>query len=165
MEFGLRIGPKPQVVATTTPRPIALIKSLIVDPQTVTTRGSTYDNLAKLENSAKKNNSRLGRQNIRIECKDTNYQNITPTLDGAASWLSLPVALQEKILNAAAKVAASKDMIPGQVKTTDEVRAIVGMRAETSSISFPSSSSSDDGGGSSEEDSSDSHVDDMIDSL
>jgi phage terminase large subunit-like protein len=76
MEFGLRIGPKPQVVATTTPRPIALIKSLIADPQTVTTRGSTYDNLANLAPSfakrilAKYEGTRIGRQELNAEILD-----------------------------------------------------------------------------------------------
>jgi phage terminase large subunit-like protein len=76
MEFGLRIGPKPQVVATTTPRPIVLIKSLIADPQTVTTRGSTYDNLANLAPSfakrilAKYEGTRIGRQELNAEMLD-----------------------------------------------------------------------------------------------
>lgn len=34
MEFGLRIGNSPQVVATTTPRPIKLIRDLVADPKT-----------------------------------------------------------------------------------------------------------------------------------
>ena len=76
MEFGLRIGPKPQVVATTTTRPITLIKSLIADPQTITTRGSTYDNLANLAPSfakrilAKYEGTRIGRQELNAEMLD-----------------------------------------------------------------------------------------------
>jgi phage terminase large subunit-like protein len=48
MEFGLRVGPDPRVVATTTPRPIPLIRKLLVDPKTVVSRGSTYENAANL---------------------------------------------------------------------------------------------------------------------
>jgi phage terminase large subunit-like protein len=44
--FGLRLGPDPRVVVTTTPKPVKII--LIADPTTVITRGSTYDNRANL---------------------------------------------------------------------------------------------------------------------
>jgi phage terminase large subunit-like protein len=44
--FGLRLGPDPRVVVTTTPKPIKIIRELIADPTTVITRGSTYDNRA-----------------------------------------------------------------------------------------------------------------------
>jgi phage terminase large subunit-like protein len=42
--LGLRLGDKPQVVITTTPRPIKLIKQLVEDKNTIVTRGSTFDN-------------------------------------------------------------------------------------------------------------------------
>jgi len=42
LELGLRLGRHPQVVATTTPRPIPLLRQLLADPGTVVTRGSTY---------------------------------------------------------------------------------------------------------------------------
>src|ERR1700731_4782443 len=38
--FGLRLGPDPRVVVTTTPKPIKIIRELIADPTTVITRGS-----------------------------------------------------------------------------------------------------------------------------
>jgi len=41
LQFGLRTGLHPQVCITTTPRPTMLLKSIIKDPHTVTTRGST----------------------------------------------------------------------------------------------------------------------------
>ena len=47
--FGLRLGTDPRVMVTTTPRPTRLLRSLIADPTTALTRGSTYanrDNLA-----------------------------------------------------------------------------------------------------------------------
>ena len=46
--FGLRLGPDPRVVVTTTPKPIKIIRELLTDPTTVVTRGSTYDNRANL---------------------------------------------------------------------------------------------------------------------
>ncbi len=48
MELGLRLGPKPQVCATTTPKPTKLIRALVKDPDCRVTSGSTYDNIANL---------------------------------------------------------------------------------------------------------------------
>jgi len=42
--LGLRLGPKPQMIVTTTPRPTQLIKSLAADKDTIVTRGSTFSN-------------------------------------------------------------------------------------------------------------------------
>ncbi|RMF70365.1 MAG: ATP-binding protein [Alphaproteobacteria bacterium] len=46
--LGLRLGRRPRVVATTTPRPLAWIRALAEEPTTVVTRGSTYANRAHL---------------------------------------------------------------------------------------------------------------------
>lgn len=45
--FCLRLG-NPQVIVTTTPRPIGILKELEASPHTVLTRGSTYENAANL---------------------------------------------------------------------------------------------------------------------
>lgn len=73
MEFGLRLGAHPRVVATTTPRPIKLIRDLLADPETVTTTGSTYENIHNLAPSfirrvvRKYENTRLGRQELHAQ--------------------------------------------------------------------------------------------------
>lgn len=70
MEMGLRLGPNPQVVATTTPRPIPLIRKLVADPQTVVTKGHTDENRANLSAKyverviRKYEGTRLGRQEL-----------------------------------------------------------------------------------------------------
>lgn len=46
--LGLRLGPTPQCVITTTPRPIPLIKKLFEDNRVTKTFGSTYDNASNL---------------------------------------------------------------------------------------------------------------------
>ena len=46
--FGLRLGSDPLTCITTTPRPTALLKSIIKAPTTVVTRGSTFENRANL---------------------------------------------------------------------------------------------------------------------
>ena len=74
--FGLRPGPDPRVVVTTTPKPIKIIRELIADPTTVITRGSTYDNRANLAPAfmaqiiKKYEGTRLGRQELNAEVLD-----------------------------------------------------------------------------------------------
>lgn len=74
--FGLRLGDNPQCVATTTPRPIQLIRTLIKDPATHITRGSTYDNRENLAPQffaqiiTKYEGTRLGRQELGGELLD-----------------------------------------------------------------------------------------------
>ena len=46
--FGLRLGTDPRIMVTTTPRPTRLIRSLVDDPKTAITRGTTYANRANL---------------------------------------------------------------------------------------------------------------------
>ncbi|WP_269516036.1 DNA-packaging protein [Brevundimonas subvibrioides] len=48
LRFGLRRGEAPQLVVTTTPRPIAALKTLLTEPGTETTRGATQANAANL---------------------------------------------------------------------------------------------------------------------
>lgn len=78
LQFGLRLGKNPRGIVTTTPRPIALIRKLIADPDTVVTQGSTYDNAANLAPSFLKKirdayeGTRLGRQEIHAEILDDN---------------------------------------------------------------------------------------------
>jgi phage terminase large subunit-like protein len=48
LQFGLRLGHNPRAVVTTTPRAIPLLKRLLADPKTVTTRCRTTDNRANL---------------------------------------------------------------------------------------------------------------------
>jgi predicted phage terminase large subunit-like protein len=74
VEFGLRLGARPRIVATTTPRPIKWIRDRLRDhPMTVVTRGSTYDNAVNLAPSfldrMKKTyeGTRLGRQELHAE--------------------------------------------------------------------------------------------------
>jgi len=71
--FGLRIGDRPRCVATTTPRPTKLIRTLVERADTTVTRGSTYDNAANLspafldEMRQRYEGTRLGRQELEAE--------------------------------------------------------------------------------------------------
>lgn len=76
LQFGLRLGSNPQVLVSTTPRPIKLLKDIISDPGTVVTRGSTLDNTNNLAPqfvatiNRKYAGTRLGRQEIYAEMLD-----------------------------------------------------------------------------------------------
>ncbi|MFQ6018224.1 MAG: terminase large subunit domain-containing protein, partial [Kiloniellaceae bacterium] len=73
LQFGLRLGPRPRQVVTTTPRPIKTLKNLIKDPDTVITRGSSYENIANLAPAfiqriiRRYEGTRLGRQELDAE--------------------------------------------------------------------------------------------------
>ncbi len=74
--FGLRLGNRPKVCATTTPRPLPLIRELLKSKTTCVSRGRTYDNLANLAPAfraavlAKYEGTRLGRQELNAEVLD-----------------------------------------------------------------------------------------------
>lgn len=71
--MGLRLGARPRVTVTTTPRPIAILKALMAAPSSVVTRGTTHDNRANLPESfiaevtARYAGTRLGRQELLAE--------------------------------------------------------------------------------------------------
>jgi len=76
--LSLRLGDHPQVIVTTTPRPLKIIRQLMQSPSTVVTRGTTFDNAANLAPSAlaeyrhRYEGTRLGRQELMGEVLDDN---------------------------------------------------------------------------------------------
>lgn len=77
-QFGLRIGPDPRAVVTTTPKPTPLIKELCANEWSFVTTGTTYDNRANLAEAfysaviKKYEGSRLGRQELLAQILDDN---------------------------------------------------------------------------------------------
>ena len=73
LQFGLRLGARPRQCVTTTPRPIAVLKALIEDPDTAITRGTSHDNVnnlapAFIERIVRRyEGTRLGRQELNGE--------------------------------------------------------------------------------------------------
>lgn len=73
LEFGLRLGDEPQVIVTTTPRPIPIVVTLYDDPLTVVTAGSSYENIGNLAPTyikrviQKYEGTRLGQQEIHAQ--------------------------------------------------------------------------------------------------
>jgi phage terminase large subunit-like protein len=73
LQFGLRLGARPRQCVTTTPRPIAIVKALMQDSDTVVTRGTSRENLANLAPAfirriiKRYEGTRLGRQELDAE--------------------------------------------------------------------------------------------------
>lgn len=74
--FGMRLGKRPRVVVTTTPKPVKIVRELLADPTCVVMRASTYENSDNLPKSffdriiKKYEGTRLGRQEINAEVLD-----------------------------------------------------------------------------------------------
>ena len=70
LQFGLRLGHQPRQLITTTPRPTALIKRLMLEPTSVVTRAATQANAYHLAPTflkgvlARYKDTRLGRQEL-----------------------------------------------------------------------------------------------------
>jgi phage terminase large subunit-like protein len=70
LQFGLRLGVMPRQMITTTPRPVPLVKKLMIDPLCVTTHASTALNAANLAPAflakivARYRGTQLGRQEL-----------------------------------------------------------------------------------------------------
>jgi phage terminase large subunit-like protein len=75
LQFGLRLGQRPQAFVSTTPKPTKLLRALLArkGEEVVVTRGSTYDNRANLAPSfftqilTRYEGTRLGRQELLAE--------------------------------------------------------------------------------------------------
>lgn len=86
--MGLRLGPNPRAVITTTPKPKPLIKDLLTRPTTRLSTGSTFENQANLSPAAldelrrRYEGTRLGRQEL--------YAHLLTDVEGAL-WSSLLV--------------------------------------------------------------------------
>ncbi len=78
LQFGMRLGARPRVCVTTTPRPIPIVRTLLKDPRAAITRGATFANRANLPGGflrkmvEKYAGTRLGRQELYAEVLDDN---------------------------------------------------------------------------------------------
>jgi len=84
LQFGLRLGAQPRQMVTTTPRPIALLKSLLEDPLCAVTRMPTAANAANLAPSfldtivGRYRGTRLGRQELDAEILEDREDALWP---------------------------------------------------------------------------------------
>ena len=85
--LGLRLGPNPQAVVTTTPRPTRIIRELKAESSTIITHGTTYENRGNLAETfyskviTKYEGTRLGRQELLAEILDDNPGALWKRLD------------------------------------------------------------------------------------
>lgn len=74
--FGLRLGDNPRVIVTTTPRPIRLLKEIVIRSDCAITKGTTMENLGNLAAPFRKAvvdkylHTRIGRQELNAEILD-----------------------------------------------------------------------------------------------
>jgi len=74
--FGLRLGQKPRVCVTTTPKPVPIVRRLMEDTRTVLTTGTTHENFNNLaptfrdEIISQYEGTRIGRQELYAEVID-----------------------------------------------------------------------------------------------
>ena len=98
--FGLRLGPDPRCVATTTPKPVGLLRDLVEDPKVIITKGTTYENAENLAPAffdqviSKYEGTRLGRQELEAELlldeglayRVTNGVHVIPEDTAISNW-------------------------------------------------------------------------------
>ncbi len=123
LQFGLRQGPRPRQCVTTTPRPIKTLKSIIEDPDTVITRGTSTENLANLAPAFIKRiikryeGTRLGRQELNGEL----LEDIPGALWTRARLDELRVAKAPEL----ARIVVAVDPAAGSAEANDQTGIVV----------------------------------------
>jgi len=125
LQFGLRLGDKPRVIVTTTPRPVSLIRNLIKrdDGSVAITRGSTFDNAMNLAPSAladlklRYEGTRLGRQEL--------YGEVIDEVDGALWTLSLIDSTRVKEVPPLMRIVVAIDPAVTSGEDSDETGIVV----------------------------------------
>jgi phage terminase large subunit-like protein len=125
LQFGLRLGKKPRVIVTTTPRSTALIRMLAgrTDGSVVITRGSTFDNAknlapsALMELQARYNGTRLGRQEL--------YGEILDDVEGALWTRGLIDRTRIATAPTMARIVVSVDPAVTNSEKSDETGIVV----------------------------------------
>lgn len=100
--FTMRLGANPQVVITTTPKPMKLLIDIMRAEGTVVTKGSTYDNAANLPKKffdaiAKYEGTELGRQELHAEILDLSTGGILKR-SWWRPWTQLEMPEIEKVI-------------------------------------------------------------------
>jgi len=83
-----------------------------------------YETIWKLNEGLRQNNMGLHTQDLKLECKDAQYQNIDVSFVGQAIWRKVP-KFQAAVLDKA--VSMYDKLMPFRDMTTDAVRAKLGM--------------------------------------
>ena len=120
LKMGLRVGVRPQIVATTTPRPVALVRALVSGKDVVITSGRTRDNDLHLPEAfltamaADYGGTRLGRQELDGE--------LIEELEGALWTREMIEGCRVGASFAAVRVERSRDSCAGPNRSLDYAR-------------------------------------------
>ena len=121
--FGLRIGKRPRVVCTSTPKPRPWVKELVKDPTTRVAKASTYDNLDNLAPAfaqrilSKYQGTRLGRQEL--------YGEILEDVEGALWTWEMIEPDRVPIAPPMQRIVVAVDPAGGSKRTNDETGIVV----------------------------------------
>lgn len=83
-----------------------------------------FEKIWKLNAGLRENNLSIANQDLKLECKDTQYQNVETTFVGGAIWQKNP-AFRDRVLTAA--MAMYDKLVPFREMTTDQLRAKLGL--------------------------------------
>jgi phage terminase large subunit-like protein len=104
-ELGIRLGPDPRIIATSTPKRGRLVKSLKDREDVTITGGSTYDNQANLAATFitaivnRHKGTRLGRQEINGELlPDVAGALVTPEMIDRDRWRNIPTNVKRIVV-------------------------------------------------------------------
>ena len=133
LQFGLRLGERPQMVITTTPRPTKIVRSLVdrVGSDVVLTSGSTFENADNLAQSAlatfkeRYEGTRLGRQEL--------YAEVLTDVEGALWTFGMIEAAKQGIpeqLPEMERIVVGVDPAVTSNANSDETGIVVASRDE-----------------------------------
>ncbi|RBP15905.1 phage terminase large subunit-like protein [Roseiarcus fermentans] len=133
--FGLRLGDKPQMVVTTTPRATRIVKALVADKDAIVTRGSTFDNRQHLARAfirriAKRYEGRaIGRQELFAEIVEE-----TPGALWTRALIERQRVAPEDAPRAFAEIVVAVDPPARSGARADECGLVVAARAENGKV-------------------------------
>ncbi len=119
----LRVGAQPQLVLSTTPRPVPVIRRIIKDPGTRISTGSTYDNAANLSPSfiesikTRYDGTRLGQQEI--------YARVLDEIEGALWNHAMIDKVRRAMPPELRRVVVAVDPSGSAKRTADEAGIVV----------------------------------------
>ena len=122
LQYAMRLG-SPKYAVLTTPKPIPLLKSLVRDPSTVVSRGSTFDNAKNLAPEflslirAKFDGTRMGRQEL--------YAEILEDAEGALWTGEMIERLRVRVHPELRRVVVAIDPAVSNSENSDETGIIV----------------------------------------
>ena len=85
---------------------------------------ATYDEIWNLNDGLRGNNMSIANQDIKLECKDTTYQNMKVSFVGKAAWQNSP-GFRKTVLTKAMEYYGK--LVPFREMSTDQLRAKLGL--------------------------------------